>query len=117
MLDKSEKHIWIDSECVLNWLDRKRALSIFAENRIKEIKEDRGVKFHYIPTAENPVDIASRGASAREIQNYRLWWHGPDWMTRTRPAWPVWKCEDIVKQSEMVKSDTGSEFRKKKTFV
>ena len=116
MLDISEKHIWIDSECVLNWLNSKRDLSTFVENRIKEIKEDRGVKFHYISTAENPADIASRGASAREIHNNRLWWHGPDWVTRTRQAWPVWKCEDIVKQSEAVKSDIESEFRKTKVL-
>ena len=44
-----------------------------------EIKEDRGVKFHYISTTENPTNIASYGASAREIQNNRLWaWTGLD---------------------------------------
>ncbi|MEW8544196.1 MAG: integrase [Candidatus Thiodiazotropha sp.] len=33
-------------------------------------------------------------------------WQGPG------KLWPVWKCEDIDKQSEEVKSDTESEFRR-----
>ncbi|MEW8544195.1 MAG: hypothetical protein AB2693_11735, partial [Candidatus Thiodiazotropha sp.] len=86
MLDISEKHTWIDSQCVLNWLNSKRTLGTFVENRIKEVKKDRDVNFHYISTTENPADIASRGASVREIYNNKLWWHGPDWMARTREA-------------------------------
>ena len=41
------------------------------------MKEYRDIKLHYISTTENPADIASRGASARELQPNRLWWHGP----------------------------------------
>ena len=72
------------------------------------MKEDKDIKFHYISTKENPADIASRGASACELQHNRLWWHGPDWMVNTRKAWPVWNYED---QSDEVRSQTESEFR------
>ena len=73
------------------------------------MKEDTDIKYHYISTKETPADIASRGASACELQHNRWWWHGPDWMTNTREAWPVWNYED---QSDEVRSQTESEFRK-----
>ena len=110
----SEKHVWIDSQCVLSWLHSQRPLRTFVENRIKEMKEDREINFHYISTTENPADIASRGASARELQHNRLWWHGPDWMVNTRAAWSVWKCEDGDKQSVEAKYQIESELRKGK---
>ena len=108
----SEKHIWIDSQCVLNWLNSKRTLGTFVENRIKEMTENQDINFHYISTTENPADIASRGTSVQELQHNKLWWHGPDWMVKTRESWPVWKYTDIDKQSEEERSQTESEFRK-----
>ena len=53
----SEKHIWIDSQCVLNWMNSKQTLGTLVENRIKEMKEDEDINFHYILTKENPADI------------------------------------------------------------
>ena len=99
---------------MLSWLHSQRPLGRFVENRIKEMKEDREINFHYISTTENPADIASRGASACELQHNRLWWHGPDWMVQTRAAWSVWKCEDGDKQSVEAKYQIESEFRKGK---
>ena len=112
----TEKHVWIDSQCVLNWLNSKRPLATFVENRIKEMKADKAIKFHYISTTENPADIASRGASARELQHNRLWWHGPDWITKTRETWPVWNCQVVSDQSDEVKAQTESEYRKVKVM-
>ena len=67
MVNVSEKHVCIDSQCVLKWLNSKKQLGIFVENRITEMKEDKDIRFHYISTTENPADIASRGASACEL--------------------------------------------------
>ena len=113
MVNVSEKNVWIVSQCVLNWLKRKKQLGVFVENRITEMKGDKNIKFHYISTTENPADIANRGISACELQHNRLWWHELDWMVKTREAWPVWKCEE---QSEKVRSHTESEFRKGKVL-
>ena len=35
------KHIWLDSQCVLNWIQSARPLGTFLENRVKEIKTDK----------------------------------------------------------------------------
>ena len=98
----SAKHVWIDSQCVLSWLNSTKSLGTFVENRIKEMKTDRDIEFHYISTTENQADIASRGTSARDLQHSMLWWHGPDWMVKTRDTWPVWKYEDNGDNSEEI---------------
>ena len=82
-MNVSEKQAWVDPQCVLNWLNSKRPLGTLVENRIKEMKEDRDMYFHYISKTENPANITSRGASARELQHNRLLWHGPDWVKKT----------------------------------
>ena len=94
--------MWIDSQCVLSWFNSTKPLGTFVENRIKEMKTDRDIEFHHISTTENPADIASRGASARDLQHSMLWWHGPDWMVKTRDTWPVWKYEDNGDNSEEI---------------
>ena len=61
------------SQCVLCWIDSKKPLNTFVENRVKEIKEQKDISFHSIPIKENPADIASRGTSTIEVQRNKLW--------------------------------------------
>ena len=68
-----QKHIWLDSQCVLNWIQSERPLGTFVENRVKEIKTDKDINFHYISTTENPADKANRGTSTRELRDDRIW--------------------------------------------
>ena len=75
-----QKTIWLNSQCVLGWIESKKSLATFVENRVKEIKRHKDIEFHYISTKENPADIASRGMSTKELQFNRLWWNGPDWL-------------------------------------
>ena len=58
---------------MINWINSKRALGTFVENREKEIKLDKHLKVHYISTTENPADIASRGMRFIELKDNRLW--------------------------------------------
>lgn len=55
---------------------------------MKEIKQDKEVKFHYISTAENPADMASRGVKTLELKGNKLWWHGPEWLKESVSDWP-----------------------------
>ena len=61
-----------NSEQVLDKIESKKSLNTFVENRVKEIKEQKDISFHYIPTKENRADIASRGVSIIEIQRNKL---------------------------------------------
>ena len=67
-----QKHICLDSQCVLNWIGSKRTLTKFVENRLKEIRSDREINFHYIASLENLADFASRGLKTKEIRNSGL---------------------------------------------
>ena len=87
-LELAQKHIWVDSQCVINWINSKRALNTFIENRVKEIKQDKRLKMHYISTTENSADIASRGMRSHELMDNRLWWHGPKRLTQSHQEWP-----------------------------
>lgn len=111
-VEVSEKHIWIDSQCVINWINSKRALGTFVENRVKEIKQDKHMKVHYISTSENPADIASRGMGTQELKDNRLWWHGPKWLTQSKQEWPEWQHDLTDKQKQEAQSQTETEYRK-----
>ena len=39
----SFKHIWLDSQCVLCWIENKKSLNTFVANRSKEIKKQADV--------------------------------------------------------------------------
>ena len=111
-----QKHIWSDSQCVLNWIDSKKALGTFVENRVREIKADQSIAFHYISTTENPADIASRGTSTCELRDNRIWWHGPEWLTQPQQTWPEWIGVSTDKQKAEIQSDVESEYRKTKVM-
>ena len=64
----SSKVVWTDSQCVLHWLQSNKPLPVFVENRLKEIKSHKRMSFKYVPTQENPADLATRGKSPSELQ-------------------------------------------------
>ena len=59
---------------MLHWLQSKKPLPVFVENRLKEIKSHKGILFKYVPTQENPADLATRGKSPAELQ-HSIWWN------------------------------------------
>ena len=91
-LEIEQKHnMWLDSQCVLNWIGSKRTLTTFIENRLTEIRKDREINFHYIASLENPGDLASRGLGPEELRDNGRWWYGPEWLLSPNDSWPIWK--------------------------
>ena len=115
-LEISQKHMWIDSQCVLNWTNSQKPLRIFVKNRVKEIKEDKSIQYHYISTKENSEDIACRGKSTSELQGDSLWWNGPDWLVKPNTSWPEWNYETSSAQKEVITTQTESEFKRTKVM-
>ena len=66
-LSIEEKFLWTDSQCVLHWIKTTKPLSVFVENRVKEIKLHRDLRFRYIAFGHNPADLATRGLSVSEL--------------------------------------------------
>jgi hypothetical protein len=77
-------HMWSDSQIVLHWIRSNKILPKFVSNRVKQIIElTKPDQWNYCPTDHNPADILSRGCTAEELVNSKLWWKGPTWLSST----------------------------------
>ena len=90
------QHLWTDSRCVLFWLTSKKSMSRFVENRLKAIRSHDDLTFHYVPTQDNPADLATRGTSATDLHSTSQWWNGPPWLSLAPSAWPHGKHPDVT---------------------
>lgn len=77
-----EKHCWLDSTVALWWIKGKGEYRQFVANRVAKIQAVEGIAWHYVPTAENPADLGSRGGKLT-----KLWLEGPTWLPN-REEWP-----------------------------
>ena len=75
--------------CVLRWIASTKTQPVLVANRLREIKACPDIKFCYIPTQENPADLASRGVTLDSISTSTLWWHGPSWLIAPNSNWLV----------------------------
>ena len=97
-LTVTERILWTDSQCVLYWLKTRKPLPVFVENRVREIRSQKGLSFHYIASDQNPSDCATRGLSVMDIKGSSLWWHGPSWLLEKQSMWPTWKLPELTSE-------------------
>ncbi|XP_071562311.1 uncharacterized protein [Temnothorax nylanderi] len=79
-----EEHAWTDSEIVRAWIagDPSRQ-KLFVSNRIAEIQSILPSRhWHHVDGIENPADLISRGTSLKNLKQSKIWWEGPDWLSR-----------------------------------
>ena len=82
-------YCWTDSQTALHWLFSNKQLPLFVQNRVDEIRKSLpNTTWNYVPTKENPCDLASRGTSSKYIYS-DIWIHGPTWIL-TPSLWPEW---------------------------
>ena len=103
-----EFHAWVDSTTVLYWLQDKGTWAQFVRNRMKKIKEYDFITWHYVPTAENPSDLGSRGAGPEKLNEF--WLCGPNWLTN-KIDWPeqpeIIETEEARKEQLQKKPEKG----------
>ena len=58
---------------------------MFIRNRVEKIKQLGEADWHYVPTADNPSDLGTRGASPSKLGE--LWFKGPAWLSYPND-WP-----------------------------
>ena len=77
-------HAWIDSMVALHWICGNGMYKQFVANRVANIQAHTEVQWRYVPTYDNPADIASRGGT---VSSSELWWTGPEWL-QDPSQWP-----------------------------
>ncbi len=86
---------WTDSKVVLGYLSNEaRRFHVFVANRVQQIKDHtKPSQWRYVPSKENPADVASRGATPKELQNESSWFKGPGFL---------WEGEMLVPPEEEI---------------
>ncbi|XP_026101642.1 uncharacterized protein LOC113072978 [Carassius auratus] len=76
-----EEVFWTDSKVVLGYINNDaRRFHIFVANRVQMIRDNSDPsQWHYVDTAENPADHASRGLSASDLHSTN-WLRGPKFL-------------------------------------
>ena len=92
----TKRTVWLDSQCVLHWLKTTKPLSVFVENRIAEIRKNSNTTYCYVPTSQNPADLATRGCTIPQLKASTMWWQGPPWLQLPDNCWPKWNLPDIT---------------------
>ena len=75
---------WLDSTVALHWIKGNGQYKQFVANRVAKIRLHKDTEWRYVPTDNNPADLASRGAQVEESQ---LWWTGHEWLC-DHDKWP-----------------------------
>eukprot|EP00795_Rhopilema_esculentum_P004212 gene4212-20399_t len=69
------------SSTVLHWLENRGQYRQFVQRRVDEIQAlTTDVNLKYVPTAENPADLGTRGLSPQQLEQSKLWWNGPEFI-------------------------------------
>ena len=100
-------YYWLDSMTALYWIRNTGEWKQFVSHRVNEIlklttKGDWG----HCPGKENPADIGSRGELGTTLKSNRLWWVGPEWLTKPKEEWP--KFEGACKSQKVVEEERKS---------
>ena len=84
---------WTDSMTVIKWCKcSTKQLSQFVRNRVDKILgglNGQIPNYGYIQTKNNPADIASRGISLKQENEWKLWTKGPTFLSLPFENWPV----------------------------
>ncbi|VDN00536.1 unnamed protein product, partial [Onchocerca ochengi] len=81
--------LWSESTCVLYWITNyTKLLPRLVRSRVDEIRSSK-FNIRYIPSQDNPADIATRGLSPSHLRNCKQWWTGPHWLSESESKWPT----------------------------
>ena len=85
-----EIYAWSDSQIVLSWIRNPCSKwKVFVANRVQEIQQKVDPdKWRHCSGDQNPADLLTRGISAKQLANNKLWWNGPSWLLQSVDHWP-----------------------------
>ena len=97
-LDIKDVVLWCDNTPVLGWLRRPPSTyKSFVQHRVGDILDLFDVThFRYVPTDETPADLGTRGLSASELVQSKLWYNGPAFLLENERCWPQFPMPALV---------------------
>ena len=91
--------LWSDSQIVLHWIHHLKLSTqskLFITNRIQEIRDSFPIEhWIYVPTADNPANLLTRGLSTQQLRTSWLWLYGPPWLS-SGTQWPMWSPTNVL---------------------
>ena len=75
-------HFWTDSMTVLRYLRNvSTRFKIFVAHRVQQIQDATDVhSWNYVPSEQNPADLASRGVNPEDDAKLQFWLNGPEFL-------------------------------------
>jgi len=94
---------WTDSVLVLRYLSSTSArLATFVANRVRRIRELSNVsQWRYVPTKDNPADLASRGLTTKSFCKIKFWLEGTQYLRMKEASWPTMPTSLNVKDDQL----------------
>ncbi|XP_028413536.1 uncharacterized protein LOC114536372 [Dendronephthya gigantea] len=86
---------WLDSSVALHWIRGNGQYKQFVANTVAKIQLHSEIEWRYVPTHDNPADLASRGGTVTTP----LWWTGPEWL-QDHDRWPTNPITEASADSE-----------------
>ncbi|KAK9678936.1 Pao retrotransposon peptidase [Popillia japonica] len=84
-----KRRFWCDSTIALAWIRTESVnWKTFVANRVAEVRESLPQRCKHIPSALNPADIVSSGASPEQLSQTTIWWQGPEFVKHDEELWP-----------------------------
>ena len=101
--DSIEEYYWTDSKVVLGYINNDaKKFHVYVANRIQRIKQSTQTsRWNYVPTADNPADMASRGTSVAEFLC-------SDWLSGPAFLWDSAVLQDRINDNIIVSSSPDS---------
>jgi len=108
-------YAWSDSTIALAWIagDPSRQKT-FISNRAAEIQSILPSDYwRHVKSEDNPADLISRGMSLKDLQQCKLWWEGPRWLSRfdDRLQYEMRLTNLSQEEIDAIKSEQTSELR------
>ena len=83
--------MWTDSTVALGYIRNQTSrFKPFVANRLATIHELTALEeWRYVPSKENPADLASRGIAADDHDAISRWLTGPEFLQQREHHWPT----------------------------
>ena len=77
-----QETFWTDSKVVLGYIaNESKRFHVYVANRVQTIRDHTSPdQWKFVETQNNPADHASRGMTADELCNSKIWWNGPEFL-------------------------------------